>query len=444
MTDDLDLRTVHQAHTPDSEYRRILRTRIEQALAHSDEMRTTLQARTSGDEALVALQPAPDPRRRRSLLLAAAVVVAVAAATIAVVSLDRQRNRPAERPETPTTRSGNGLIAFVAGDPFASARDMAIYTVGPDGSGLRRVTPKDGLNFAPAWSPDGSRLAYVRGGSTVVVADSGSGAEVLSASIPDAGQTSFSSLEWAPDGASILVREFGERADFTSQVIDLQTGAWHELVPATVGPPHWSPDGKWLLVPSGDLFLLPAALLHTGNVDRFENLTGVRRISVESERIVMTSWAPDSSAILIVSQGSSQDVVGTLEIVTIADGSVRTLVEAGYSPTWGPNGQIAYLGDRSLRVEGAEVWVVSADGSNNHLVGFSYIPPRWSPDGTRLVLVDAKGLLVVRSDGADEVRLSPPDLAPTDRTIDWLKYIETFDQQDGRSGDFAPTWQRVP
>jgi Tol biopolymer transport system component len=42
---------------------------------------------------------------------------------------------------------------------------VEIYTVRPDGSGLKRVRkePKDGFSFEPVWSPDGKRIAFVHG-----------------------------------------------------------------------------------------------------------------------------------------------------------------------------------------------------------------------------------------------------------------------------------------
>jgi Tol biopolymer transport system component len=45
---------------------------------------------------------------------------------------------------------------------------VEIYTVRPDGSGLRRVRnePKDGFSFAPVWSPNGRRIAFVHATDT--------------------------------------------------------------------------------------------------------------------------------------------------------------------------------------------------------------------------------------------------------------------------------------
>jgi TolB protein len=50
----------------------------------------------------------------------------------------------------------NGVIAFSSNMEDGT---FEIYTVHPDGTGLTRVT-RTGGNYDPAWSGDGSRLAY--------------------------------------------------------------------------------------------------------------------------------------------------------------------------------------------------------------------------------------------------------------------------------------------
>ncbi|MEY2401438.1 MAG: TolB protein [Ilumatobacteraceae bacterium] len=392
-------------------------------------------------------------RRRWLVPLVAAAIVAVASVAISLVNLHREGSAATDtsRPTTttaPVEEIQTGLIAFVdAGD--ANAESWDLYVVGADGTSPQRVGIPSGFNSAPEWSPDGQRLAYVRDGSELVVIDWPSGEEVLTALIPSSNGGIGSNLEWSPDGSLILVRAawFDQSSGhpFASLIFDLNGPTWHRIIERTIGVPHWSPDGNWLLVPAGDLYLVPVELIRSADWSIDSEHPGVRRLPTGSQDTVTTSWAPDSASFATVSDANLPKTrQGRIDRVLIADGSTRTVVDGGYSPSWSPTGaQIAYLRDRTPPHQGADVWVVSPDGADDHRVGTSFIPPRWSPDGTLIAMVDEGGLFAVRPDGSGEVRLSAPDLAPSSFAVNWLRDVETFDFGTGRGGDFAPSWQSI-
>ena len=90
--------------------------------------------------------------------------------------------------------SRRGLIAFVrAGD---------VFVVRPDGRGLRRVTSGAATDSVPVWSPDGTKLAFVRRlgqdpRHLHVIAANGSGLKALSR---PTGGVSAAKPSWSPDG----------------------------------------------------------------------------------------------------------------------------------------------------------------------------------------------------------------------------------------------------
>lgn len=73
--------------------------------------------------------------------------------------------------ETPLTSDGlsrdpswspdGSTIVFVDSDP-GSFRDMDLFVIAPDGSGLRRLTSDREDVEGPTWSPDGTQLAFTR------------------------------------------------------------------------------------------------------------------------------------------------------------------------------------------------------------------------------------------------------------------------------------------
>ena len=233
--------------------------------------------------------------------------------------------------------------------------------------------------------------------------------------------------KWSPDGRLIVV---SLPCPLDALAVDLETGTWttfHGSYRGWSPSGTMSPDGKWFLTPrEGDvvpdrLFLVPADLLGTiSDLDDITQLPGVRPLVERDGFATRVTWMPDSSAVAI----SLDD--GSTDVVTIADGQRRTLIEDGFASSWSPDGShIAYL--RCVDVPdpvdmprdtvpadlagvdpmqpGASVWVAAADGTGARAVATSLVPPMWSPDGSLLIVGD-DGLFTVRPDGTGMTRLT--------------------------------------
>jgi Tol biopolymer transport system component len=116
-----------------------------------------------------------------------------------------------------------------------------LYGVGADGTGLRRLAARA---RGAAWSPDGSRMAYVSSirPSTIHLLDPASGARTRLATQPgEAGE-----LVWSPDGSAIAYMVYRRASGWDVHVVETDGGRGRRLTGGRGDEvfPVWSPDGR--------------------------------------------------------------------------------------------------------------------------------------------------------------------------------------------------------
>jgi Tol biopolymer transport system component/imidazolonepropionase-like amidohydrolase len=278
----------------------------------------------------------------------------------------------------PPTGSDDGLIAFY------SHRDgnVEIYTMRPDGSDQRRLTFNEYDDYSPAWSPDGSRIAFLS------------------------------------DRDDPNPTRCGHNCFYQIYIINADGSAEHKVVETefAVHHPDWHPDGTRLSFDTefnlqGDIYVV--------NADG----SGLQLLIEDG---FWADWSPDGTQLVFASKRD-----GNVELyVADADGSSQRRLTQNtrldFFPAWSPDGRrIAFA-----RLERKQIFVMNADGSDEqqltHLGNAEN--PAWSPDGTRIAFQSSsEGNFEIYTIDAEEALQQGAGASPRRLT-------------DNPAGDLWPSW----
>jgi Lysyl oxidase/WD40-like Beta Propeller Repeat len=274
---------------------------------------------------------------------------------------------------------GLPVVALLAltGGPSTAATLPAVYAftrteiaggglfVRQSGGGGTRTRLLARRASAPAWSPDGRRLAYVAraagGQQDLYVEDADGRNRARLTRTPG----SEASGVWSPDGRRLVVERAGRL-----HVIGAD-GRGERLL-TTGSEPDWSPRSKRIAFVarrdgSDDLFAVE------------ENGRGFCRLTtspaVESE----PAWSPDGRRIAFVALDAGSSDLYVLDVRTLSILRLTQDLFAERSPTWSRDGAaIMFVSDRA---DGGPLWSVPAAGGEVVSLGG---PPtverlRWRP-----------------------------------------------------------------
>ncbi len=260
----------------------------------------------------------------------------------------------------------NGVSTIAFGSYDRGYADL--FTTDPAGTNVTQFTQQQLSALQPAFSPDGTMLAYI-------------------ANTPTDSQSY--DVFVAPAGG-------GEARKLTAQ-------------PSTDrGAVAWSPDSKQLL------FLATRSADDKGNSLYEINAdgSGEQKLALDAQAVnaFVLDWSPDGQHIALMAFPNGGPDYALL--IANPDGSGLTPIP-GFQPVqvgeffrWSPDGQHALISDTS------SLTVTSADGSAPQVIldksaGWTISGVDWSPDGTQIAFAGLKspdtalGLYLINADGSN-------------------------------------------
>jgi Tol biopolymer transport system component len=255
------------------------------------------------------------------------------------------------------SQRSNGLVSFGA----CCGGDVGIYTIHQDGSGQKRIyKPEfDDASLASAWSPKGTRVAYVARGGLWTMSATGKNQKRLTA-----GNGETLGPSWSPDGKSIVFADLAAKhgSNYAVFVIGSDGKGLKRIVGGAKyqNNPAWSPSGKLIMFERANVLWTVKP-----------NGRGQKRVAAGTS----PSWSPDGKSVAFDRNGD----VWTMKANGTAPHLVTEVPSSTAGIAWSPDGRwIAYaIADRGPAM------LIHPDGSGKRQLtaddGLFHSLPAWQP-----------------------------------------------------------------
>jgi Tol biopolymer transport system component len=303
-------------------------------------------------------------------------------------------------------------LALLIATPVGAAPPQPpgdIFVVGADGRGRRNLTVTPEKESAPAVSPDGLKIAFVR--------TDGARSEIWVMNVDGSDRRRLTtgtreeiSPAWSPDGSRLLYMVWDYSGCYPGATKCAVTDAWtinsdgseQRKVLDRALHPSWSPGGRRLLFQRFESNVTSTGL-YVATSDG-TSITSLAHAVLWGAELVPAAWAPGGRR--IVYGENFGPFPGVRLNVLTADGRHRRTLTTGRTPVWAPDGS------RIAFVRRSGIWVIRSDGGRPRRVAAAPVMQHrpsslaWSPTGKHLAYISGRGLYVARVDGRSTKRIA--------------------------------------
>jgi dipeptidyl aminopeptidase/acylaminoacyl peptidase len=247
---------------------------------------------------------------------------------------------PSPPPTEAAFPGANGKILFTRLEPGPPG----IYLMDADGANQSRISTSLAVDQHPAWSPDGSQIAFSRNGDIWTMDADGTD----QSNVTDTPFVHETEPSWAPDGERLVFL-----GDATLKIINLTDSTILDLGMYGVSP-AWSPDGGRIAFTDPSVPTL-----------RMMNSDGSNVVAIAEPfaTACCPDWSPDGTQLAIAGIGG---LAGPVKLVDECGGNAYTLpLPAGsqaIDPAWSPDGS------KLVTWVDNAIMIMNADGSGQQVI----------------------------------------------------------------------------